>query len=159
MADNMKEALDKAGMKLPQTNQVKNQPLPMQQGTPKQTDEFEDYTTRAEKVILELRNERDFSKFTTSKIRNILSLVTDIYNDVLSEKSDTLSSDIQNRILHLKVRLIYECGRESIIKLFYQKAGLQQIINGIGNGRERFMSFARYIEALVAYHRFYGGRD
>ena len=32
-------------------------------------------------------------------------------------------------------------------------------IKGIGNSRAEFIRFARYMEALVAYHRFFGGKD
>lgn len=120
---------------------------------------FQDYTVKAENVIKELRNDKNYKNFTTSKIRNILAMVNEIYNDVLTEQSDVLSQGIQSRIIYLKVRLIYECGREKIIKQFYRKADLERIISGIGNSREKFIAFARYMEALVAYHLFYGGRD
>ncbi|MGI6705941.1 MAG: type III-A CRISPR-associated protein Csm2 [Clostridia bacterium] len=123
------------------------------------TIDLRDYTSKAEKVIQELRRERNFRNFTTSKIRNILSMVNEIYNDVLLEQEETLSQDVQDRILHLKVRLVYECGREQIVKTFCQKAQLQEIISAIGNSRSRFITFSRYMEALVAYHRFYDGRD
>ncbi len=123
------------------------------------TVDLRDYTSKAEKVIQELRRERNFRNFTTSKIRNILSMVNEIYNDVLLEQEETLSQDVQDRILHLKVRLVYECGREQIVKTFCQKAQLQEIISAIGNSRSRFITFSRYMEALVAYHRFYDGRD
>ncbi len=126
---------------------------------PKGDDSF-DYTAKAESVIKELKKDRYYNReFTTSKIRNILSGVSEIYNDILAEKSDTLSNDIRNRIMHLKVRLIYECGRERIVKKFYEIAELDIFIKGIGDSREKFIAFARYMEALVAYHSFYGGRD
>jgi len=121
-----------------------------------------DYTSKAEKVITELRDElgRNYQNFTTSKIRNILGMVSDIYNDVVFKQDETLSEDITERIEYLKVKLIYECGREPyVIKPFEYKAGLIRIINGIGNSREKFIAFSRYMEALVAYHRYYGGKD
>ncbi|MFY9177226.1 MAG: type III-A CRISPR-associated protein Csm2 [Caldicoprobacterales bacterium] len=118
-----------------------------------------DYTAKAEKVILELRKDRYYHNFTTSKIRNILSMVNEIYNDVLGEKDDSLPTAIQDRIMHLKVRLIYECGRERMVKKFYEKAGLDEIISGIGSSKKKFISFVRYMEALVAYHLYYGGGE
>lgn len=162
MPDNMRDALERAGFRSSHDNReatYKAGPRPNQTQAPANAAEPQDYTLRAENVILELKKERDYSKFTTSKIRNILSLVSEIYNDVLSAKGDVLSTDIQNRLLHLKVRLIYECGREQIIKQFYEKAGLEKMINDIKDNRNKFIAFARYMEALVAYHRFYGGRD
>ena len=57
----------------------------------------EDYTLKAEQVIVELRNElgRDYGRFTTSKIRNILSMVNEIYNDVIIEQDEKLNQDLK----------------------------------------------------------------
>lgn len=120
------------------------------------------YAFQAEQVIQELRSSmgRDYQLFTTSKIRNILALVADIYNDVVAQRDEVLGHDIQSRVEYLKVRLVYECGREpKVVKPFVDKAGLLGLLNGIGDSRAKFVDFARYMEALVAYHRFYGGRD
>lgn len=121
-----------------------------------------DYTDKADRLIKDLQRSmgRNYSNFTTSKLRKILSMVNEIYNDVLIEPSEELSPKLQSRIEYLKVRLVYECGREpNVIKPFVEKAELLPIINGIGNSRKKFIDFARYMEALVAYHRFHGGRD
>lgn len=120
-----------------------------------------DYVNRAEKVILELQKQegKNYRNFTTSKIRNILSMVNEIYNEVMSDNNEKLSDRIQDKIMHLKVRLIYECGRERIVKKFYNEAGLDEIISNIGDSREKFVSFVRYMEALVAYHLYHGGKE
>ena len=120
-----------------------------------------DYVARAEKVILELQKQegKNYRNFTTSKIRNILSMVNEIYNEVMSDNNEKLSDRIQDKIMHLKVRLIYECGRARIVKKFYDNAGLDQIISNIGDSREKFVSFVRYMEALVAYHLYHGGKE
>ena len=87
-------------------------------------------------------------------------MVSEIYNDVLIDYNENLSEELQSRIEYLKVRLVYECGREpNIIKPFVNKAGLLELLNGIGDNRDNFLKFAKYMEALVAYHRFHGGRD
>ena len=121
----------------------------------------ENYTAQADQVIQELkRSLRDYQRFTTSKIRNILAMVSEIYNDVITEQDDLLSPELQSRIEYLKVRLVYECGREPyVVKPFVTKAGLLDLLNNIGDSRENFKKFSRYMEALVAYHRFYGGKD
>ncbi|MFX4261132.1 type III-A CRISPR-associated protein Csm2 [Pelotomaculum propionicicum] len=121
----------------------------------------ENYTAQADQVIQELkRSLRDYQRFTTSKIRNILAMVSEIYNDVITEQDDLLSPELQSRIEYLKVRLVYECGREPyVVKPFVTKAGLLDLLNNIGGSRENFKKFSRYMEALVAYHRYYGGQD
>ncbi|TEB14037.1 hypothetical protein Psfp_03238 [Pelotomaculum sp. FP] len=118
------------------------------------------YTSQAEQIIQELKGSRTYQQFTTSKIRNILAQVSEIYNDVIAGHDDVLSPDMQSRIEYLKVRLVYECGREPyVVKPFVDKAGLLELLNNIGDSRDDFIKFSRYMEALVAYHRFYGGQD
>lgn len=156
---NMKEAFEKAGFK----NEKKNNPPGG--SAPKTSTSFnldDHYVERAEQVILDLKQSmgRNFKSFTTSKIRNILAQVSEIYNDVVIEKEDYLNDDILSRIEYLKVRLVYESGREpDIVKPFVEKAGLLILLKNIGTSKENFVKYAHYMEALVAYHRFYGGKD
>ena len=49
---------------------------------------------------------------TTSKIRNLLAMNADIYNQVLTKSSEKLDDEICGRIEYLRVRFMYECGRE-----------------------------------------------
>lgn len=161
--DIMKDALKKAGYSEPDN---RNKKAEAKHSASKGFDAFEklheDYTDRAERVIIELQNKlgKNYKDFTTSKIRNILAMVSDIYNDVLTEQDEVLNDEIRGKIAYLKVRLIYECGREpNIVKPFVELAGLLDIISGIGSSRQRFIDFEHYMEALVAYHRFHEGKD
>ena len=45
------------------------------------------------------------------------------------------------------------------MKRFVSRAKLIERIDAIGTSIPKYQEFARYIEALVAYHKFYGGRD
>ncbi|NLN47742.1 MAG: type III-A CRISPR-associated protein Csm2 [Clostridiales bacterium] len=153
----MKDAFSRAGFK-----DDKTESTAVTQNKAKELEIEESYTQRAEAVILDLRKQLDrrYQNFTTSKIRNILTLVSEIYNDVVSDHNKTLSKEVQERIEYLKVRLIYESGREpDTVDPFVKKSGLIRIIDGIGNSKERFIKFARYMEALVAYHRYHGGKE
>lgn len=161
--DDLRSAFKKAGYKVPERQDHRTaQSLTQTQASSQAAEVPRDYTARADQVIRGLQKNmgRDYSNFTTSKIRNILAMVSEIYNDVLTEPGETLDADIQSRVEYMKVRLVYECGREpKVIKPFVQEAGLLNIISGIGSSRKKFIEFARYMEALVAYHRFHGGRD
>lgn len=96
---------------------------------------------------------------TTSKIRNILSMAADIYDTVLQNRDDKLSDDIISRIEYLRVRMIYECGREPKVKDFINGARLLDYIKMIGDEKKRYVLFYHYLEALVAFHKFKGGKD
>ena len=121
------------------------------------------YVDQAENVIKSLRvkdrNGRYVMRLTTSRIRNILSLVTGIYNRVLHETRNELSEEICEEIQYLRLRIVYEAGKDQDVKNFMNQANLLENIQDIGKNRERLLLFCRYMEALAAYHRFYGGRD
>ena len=121
------------------------------------------YVDQAEKVIKNMRVKNRNGSYrislTTSKIRNILSLVTGIYNQVIHETNDGLSEEIWEEIQYLRLRIVYEAARDQDVMYFMNQAKLLENIQSIGKSREQLRLFCRYMEALVAYHRFYGGRD
>ena len=57
------------------------------------------------------------------------------------------------------MRIIYDAGREQAVREFVEKAQLLEYIKGIGKSRAEMIQLAHYMEALVAYHRYYGGRE
>ncbi len=127
----------------------------------------DNYVDEAEKVIRTLKgkknpkNGRDIPMVTTTKIRNLLAMTADIYNEVLNISGDRLSEEVNNRIEYLRVRFTYEAGKDSEGKVrdFVTEAGILDILREIKGSRENFILFNRYMEALVAFHRFYGGKD
>ena len=121
------------------------------------------YVAKAEKAINECRkvtNSRGkVEMITTSQIRNLLAMTADIYNQVMLSMNDVLSEEITGRIAYLKIRFIYEMGSDSKMKTFAQQAEILKAIDEIGNSKQKYILFSRYMEALVAYHKFYGGKD
>ena len=59
----------------------------------------------------------------------------------------------------MRIRTAYEAGRDPATKVFVEKAHLLQYLKGISTNRETLIAFAHYMEALVAYHRYYGGKE
>lgn len=122
------------------------------------------YVELAEKAIQKLLEEKDdrgrkVTMVTTSQIRNLLSMTADLYNDVLSVKEKELPAEIKGRINYLKLRFVYESGREPKVKSLVNKAEILTHLDEIRGSKKQYILFSRYMEALVAYHRFYGGRD
>lgn len=115
------------------------------------------YVNRAEKVIVRLN--QSGNKLTTSQIRNILSMLNQIYNDVITTMDTVLSEDVQSQLQYFKVKLIYTAGRDTNVKAFIEESQIDLCLDDIGDNREKFILYCRYMEALVAYHKFYGGRD
>lgn len=96
---------------------------------------------------------------TTSKIRNLLAMNADIYNQVLTKSSEKLDDEICGRIEYLRVRFMYECGREPKVKEFVQQAEILEILKEIKQRKKNYLLFSRYMEALIAFHKYYGGRE
>ena len=117
----------------------------------------ENYVDQAEQVIKNLMTDRKGNiTLTTSKIRNILAMVSEIYNEVVHESGEVLSSESQEQ--YLRLRIVYESGRETSVKDFVQKAKILEELKKVKDSKSQFLLFCRYMEALVAYRKF-SGRD
>ena len=124
----------------------------------------QNYVDEAEKVIKQLKDKKDgkgrtVQMVTTSKLRNLLAMTADIYHVVMNEKDDKLSEDICSRIEYLRVRFMYEAGREPAVRNLVDESGIVEVLKGINGSKKKYIIFNRYMEALVAFHKYYGGRD
>ncbi|MDD7733337.1 MAG: type III-A CRISPR-associated protein Csm2 [Firmicutes bacterium] len=120
------------------------------------------YVDKAEAVIDRLSKKTDKNGnpvriVTTSKLRNILAMTMDIYNQVQSARGEKLTPEMNSRIEYLRVRIIYECGREASVKALVREAQILESLREINGSRKNFILFAHYLEALVAYRKFVGG--
>ena len=133
--------------------------------TPKKVPE--DYVDEAERIMRSLMSQP--KKVTTSKIRNLLSLVTDIYNEENIRTEEKLRPESVVKLNLMRVLVAYECGRdngESVgkdkaypMKDFISQSHLLEYLKGISTDRADLIRFAHYMEALVAFHRYFGGKE
>lgn len=138
--------------------------------------------TENEKKIEYSRKEYNF-KITTSQIRKLLSILNDIYSYVVSMSSATddgnlnqLTSEdyiLKDKMQYLKMRCIYESGRDEFrdkikttgVHDFLYRTKLIQYLDEFDKIQdheklhEAFIWIFHYMESLVAYHRFLGGKD
>ena len=117
----------------------------------------EDYVDAAENVMRKILSNR--SCITTTKMRGFLTLVNDIYNVESLRFDEKISPESKLKIMRLRVRMVYDAGREPDVKTFIEKARLLEYLKGVGDNREKMIRYAHYMEALVAYHRYLGGSD
>ena len=125
------------------------------------------YVDKAEKAIRSLRDKAEQQRrgrgepkiVTTSKIRNLLAMTADIYNQAMICQNDKLSDDLKGRIEYLRVSFMYECGREPLVKNFVEEADVLPILKEINGSKKNYILFSRYMEALIAFHKYYGGKD
>lgn len=141
----------------------------------------ENYVDEAERIMRSLKNSG--TTITTSKIRSLLSLVTDIYNKENTSTEDKLQSDSVVKLNLMRVRIAYEYGRDKgesksrskeegsgkeegssketvyPMREFITQAHLLEYLKGISTDRADLIRFAHYMEALVAFHRYLGGKE
>lgn len=140
-----------------------------------------DVVKEAENVIKDILNNSNNGRYqnsygtqlpSTSQIRKFLSSVNVLMNKVNKEKRDVLKKETGNNekelvfsdklaeeIKYLKINIAYDSGRDRKVKSFFQKAQMEKKVDEIGNSIEKFEKFAKYVEALVAYHKFNGGKE
>lgn len=128
-----------------------------------------DIITKAEAVIKGIMVKDKFNNnvllLRTGHIRKFLTSVNLVRDRVEVYKMrgaepDKLPPELVAEVKFLKVKLLYQAGREkNIVGNFVEKAGMVEMIDAIGDSTEKFDEFARYIQALSAFHKFYGGKD
>ena len=106
------------------------------------------YVDKAEEAIKSLVEESKqkcrgkVNIVTTSKIRNLLAMTADIYNQVLTYTSEKLDDEICGRIEYLRIRFIYECGREPKVKAFVKQAEILEILKEIRQSKKNYLLFS-----------------
>ncbi len=124
------------------------------------------YVDKADKVMQNMTRtyytkngkERRKIDLSTSKIRKLLAMISELYNDVSREginKKEKLSDEMLSRIQYIKMYFAYEAGRENQVGYFVKEADIFEIIDDIGSDRKKLINFCHYMEALVAYRKYY----
>ena len=129
------------------------------------------YVEEAKNAILSIQKKygkTTLNEITSTKIRSILSMTAAIYNDVITLQEDELNDDICGQIQYLKLRIIYEVGRDKDSNnkskvhpmiVFIDETKILQHLEEVGKSKSQYIIFSRYMEALVAYRKYYGDRD
>lgn len=88
----------------------------------------------------------------TSQIRKFLDAV----NRIKAESEGRKDYDYQTQVVLLKPKIAYAAGRHKEVK--FLMTVLDPCMSKVNNGSD-FQQFFRFVEAIVAYHRYHGGRD
>ena len=123
----------------------------------------DNYVDLAEKAIKSLDNEkndrgRPIRVVTTSQIRNLLAMTADIYNEVMLLRQEQLDEELKGKISYLRVRCLYEAGRDESVKAFVQNSSLLEILPTIVTKKD-YILFNHYMESLNAWHKYCHGKD
>lgn len=116
----------------------------------------EDYIEQAEDILLK---GEWFRKITTSKIRRLFSLLIDSYNLESIHTDNTLKPETVRQLHLAQIRMLYEAGRDKNVKAFLESTKLVHYLKAIKDDHDAFINYFHYMEALVAYHKYFGGKE
>lgn len=118
----------------------------------------------------ETDNSPGYNAMTTSQVRNIFGEIKRIQlqgegenksNEVQEEKEK--GYDWHSDFLMLRPKIAYNTARvlnqkkDNRIKVFREV--LEKAHGAVGNKLENYKRFSQFVEAIIAYHKVYGGRD
>jgi CRISPR-associated protein Csm2 len=83
-------------------------------------------------------------------------MTADILETAKAEKSDDASESLQHKMRLLHVQIVYQAGRSKAVKQFVINSKLLELCKEVGSRRNGILLFCRYMEALVAFHRYNG---
>ncbi|KXT69131.1 CRISPR-associated protein, Csm2 family [Streptococcus cristatus] len=125
----------------------------------------DDYVDKAEQVIHSLKNSGTYKegpnegkikfKLTSTQIRNLAALTSNLFDESKTRKD---IEELREKISYLRIQFVYQSGREPAVEDFVKKAGLLEALKEIQD-IPSLQRFCRYMEALIAYFKFNGGRD
>ncbi len=117
------------------------------------------YAAVAELIVSKTKEKgRDswFERLSMSKLRSIYGLITNVYTRV--NKPEDLEAN-KGDLQYIKVKMAYEAGRdERTVKAFLNSTGLMNALDNIRT-YDQFILYCRYAESLVAYFKFFGGKE
>ncbi|MBO8159671.1 type III-A CRISPR-associated protein Csm2 [Thermosyntropha sp.] len=132
--------------------------------------ETPDLIEEAKRIVENMKNKKGEIKLTTSQIRKFLAAVTRLENKYElykmgeitknGKKPDLLPPHLVQEVQFLKVKLAYQAGRQgknSKADIFLKD--ITPHIEKIGDKAAEFEKFCRLVEAIVAYHKYEGGKD
>lgn len=121
------------------------------------------FAERAENIIKRYMNIVDYKEYiSTTQLRALFSLLTEVREYVRMQNNSHFNEEMQGRIQYIKMRFVYAAGRkkernEKEVKVFMQLSGLMDCLDTIKDSVKQFELVCKYMEALVAYHKFYIG--
>ena len=125
-------------------------PGPEKTPSPSTVFDAEKLVCRAEEMGKQLGS--DGVNLKTTQIRKFLDAV----NAIKSKGPQEKDGDYRTHCILLKPRLAYAAGRQQEVKPLMTV--LEPCIDKV-EGKEDFEHFHRFVEAIVAYHRYHGGKD
>ena len=124
---------------------------------------YVDIAEQTMRTYFEKQEECHGRKITTTKLRNLLSLVSEVYNVENLRTERQLLPESVTKLNLMRMRAAYECGRDATTKDFVWPAKIMEYLKWFStaqpDSRAGLIDFYHSMEALVAFHRYLGGSE
>lgn len=104
---------------------------------------------------------KEFYKIKTNQIRNFFSHFNTIKNDfkILKIKKQPVES-LDASLILIKPKLAYAKGRNPVVEPFQRLLfEVIDLVYSSKNKEKAYNNFFEFVEAIVAYHKYHGGKD
>ncbi|MCX7880660.1 MAG: type III-A CRISPR-associated protein Csm2 [Ignavibacteria bacterium] len=104
------------------------------------------------------REGENYRKIKTNQIRNVFSHINHLKSKLLKEPNKL--DELKDELILLKPKLAYAKGRHPIVQPFQEF--MFKVIDSTVNSsdfQKALKNFFVLVEAIVAYHKFFGGRE
>ena len=119
------------------------------------------YVDLAQKVIDKHYQNEGKKTITTNQLRNFLELTNELREQLRTGHVEKLDADMMSQVQYIKLRLIYAAGRDEgdngVFK-FMQCSSLIECLDTVGDSPQQYLLVCKYLEALIAYHKWYETR-
>ncbi len=104
---------------------------------------------------------KEFKPIKTNQIRNFFSHFGTIKNKYKTLKINNQPIDqLDTNLILIKPKLAYAKGRNPVVEPF--QSLIFEVIDLVYNSKNKekaYINFFEFVEAIVAYHKYYGGKD
>jgi CRISPR-associated protein Csm2 len=100
---------------------------------------------------------KNFTPIKTNQIRNVFAHINRMRQDF---RQEGWTPGLERNLVMLKPRLAYAAGRQQAVKPLNER--FSRAIDGVLASTDRkkaIQNFFDLVEGIVAYHKFYGGKD
>jgi CRISPR-associated protein Csm2 len=100
---------------------------------------------------------KNFTPIKTNQIRNVFAHINRMRQDF---RQEGWTPGLERNLVMLKPRLAYAAGRQQVVKPLNER--FSRAIDGVLASTDRkkaIQNFFDLVEGIVAYHKFYGGKD
>ncbi|HQM01456.1 MAG TPA: type III-A CRISPR-associated protein Csm2 [Ruminococcus flavefaciens] len=118
----------------------------------------DNYVDKAEEIIKAHKDAMDRDSISTSQIRNLLDLLNGLRERLRTERVTKLTEDMKGQVQYIKLRFVYAAGRDKDskgVRDFIQRSGMIACLDTVKDSVKQYELVCKYMEALVAYHKYY----